>query len=385
MENAKLAKARKDVNSRVLEFLTSMIEDDPKRDLCVQLKYQIELYPTLLESFAQTVDANTKDNDDNNVQKKSRTTKKTLDIPLNGRFNVVQPLHRQLLDFAECELPDGLSDDFLTALNEKSDAYEILHELHSTRVLGLGDSIALKTGPYVEMDEVSNLLYVRSKTPDVPTPTCLGAFQCDKRPYFFMSRASGVTLESVWLELSRPQKLSIRSQLNEIFGKLRAQDYDTSTDQLKLGSFASGICRDTRRDQRVSEQTISTEADFNNFLYHAPPRTATDLIKAARSTMREDHRIVMTHGDLHPRNIMVSWGDVQESGESVTNRALTITSIIDWELAGWYPDYWEYVKALNTITSRGLRDWPNYLPLEAIGCPVTEYAVDCLIDRWLGQ
>lgn len=49
------------------------------------------------------------------------------------------------------------------------------------------------------------------------------------------------------------------------------------------------------------------------------------LLKSARS--------VFTHGDIAPRNIMVD-----ENGN--------ITGIIDWEWAGWYPDYWEYAQIM---------------------------------------
>ena len=42
---------------------------------------------------------------------------------------------------------------------------------------------------------------------------------------------------------------------------------------------------------------------------------------------------VFTHADIAPRNIMV---DAQ----------YRITGIIDWEAAGWYPDYWGYANIM---------------------------------------
>ncbi|PIG89649.1 hypothetical protein AARAC_008927 [Aspergillus arachidicola] len=44
-------------------------------------------------------------------------------------------------------------------------------------------------------------------------------------------------------------------------------------------------------------------------------------------------RAVFTHGDIAPRNIMADENN-------------NITSIIDWEYAGWYLDYWEYALIL---------------------------------------
>lgn len=42
-------------------------------------------------------------------------------------------------------------------------------------------------------------------------------------------------------------------------------------------------------------------------------------------------RTVFTHGDLNPFNIIV--------------RDDRVVGIIDWEFAGWYPNYWEYTSA----------------------------------------
>ncbi|KAI0393458.1 hypothetical protein F5Y17DRAFT_458920 [Xylariaceae sp. FL0594] len=59
--------------------------------------------------------------------------------------------------------------------------------------------------------------------------------------------------------------------------------------------------------------------------------------------LRTDHRVVLSHCDLAPRNIMVQDG--------------TITGLIDWEFCGWYPEYWEYVK----FFQRSGPDWLAYV------------------------
>lgn len=55
------------------------------------------------------------------------------------------------------------------------------------------------------------------------------------------------------------------------------------------------------------------------------------------------HPIVFTHGDLAMRNIMVQ-GD-------------TITAVLDWESAGWFPAHWEYCKMLFADPQWQWRDW----------------------------
>jgi serine/threonine protein kinase len=57
------------------------------------------------------------------------------------------------------------------------------------------------------------------------------------------------------------------------------------------------------------------------------------------------HSICFTHGDLRPANIMVKDGRV--------------VAIIDWEMAGWYPEHWEFVKAHYLETF--MTDWATHL------------------------
>lgn len=45
-----------------------------------------------------------------------------------------------------------------------------------------------------------------------------------------------------------------------------------------------------------------------------------------------DHSIVFSHGDLRPQNILV--------------KDEKVIGVIDWEFSGWYPEYWEFAKAL---------------------------------------
>jgi len=55
------------------------------------------------------------------------------------------------------------------------------------------------------------------------------------------------------------------------------------------------------------------------------------LTQIAQAHKSYRHRTVLTHGDLVPRNILVRKG--------------RIVGIIDWETAGWFPEYWEYTQA----------------------------------------
>jgi thiamine kinase-like enzyme len=52
----------------------------------------------------------------------------------------------------------------------------------------------------------------------------------------------------------------------------------------------------------------------------------------------DDSPIILTHGDLHRSNIIVS-----------ESSPVHVRAIIDWEQFGWYPEYWEYCKTISTV------------------------------------
>lgn len=78
-----------------------------------------------------------------------------------------------------------------------------------------------------------------------------------------------------------------------------------------------------------------TEAEYEDLL-----TTARKLPEIARP------EVVFTHGDIHSRNVLVD-----EDGH--------ITGLLDWESAGWYPEYFDF-----TVALRGLPDdyrWHSFL------------------------
>ncbi|KAL5342733.1 hypothetical protein BJX70DRAFT_409707 [Aspergillus crustosus] len=56
-------------------------------------------------------------------------------------------------------------------------------------------------------------------------------------------------------------------------------------------------------------------------------------VEIASRLRQRSHRIVFSHGDFRAHNIMVD-DDEHLSG------------FLDWETAGWYPEYWEYTTTM---------------------------------------
>jgi hypothetical protein len=92
---------------------------------------------------------------------------------------------------------------------------------------------------------------------------------------------------------------------------------------------------------------FQTEAEFDGFVLDLLKGTPVPIRKTLAEVLGSsgDHRIVFTHGDLSPRNVIVKERRVQ--------------ALLDWEYAGWYPEYWEYVKFFDR--PRGCKDYAEVM------------------------
>ncbi|KAK2800118.1 hypothetical protein FQN51_006359 [Onygenales sp. PD_10] len=70
----------------------------------------------------------------------------------------------------------------------------------------------------------------------------------------------------------------------------------------------------------------------------------------------DNHAIHFAHGDLSPRNVMVD-----EGGH--------IIGLLDWEWAGWFPEYWEVVRMRLDLPSK--KQMPQYAELLCNALPNT--------------
>jgi aminoglycoside phosphotransferase len=80
--------------------------------------------------------------------------------------------------------------------------------------------------------------------------------------------------------------------------------------------------------------------DFYAFLFspassHGFGSTAEyeEALLCAKKIQQRSHRITFTHGDFKAHNILVD-----EEGH--------LSGFLDWECAGWHPEYWEFTTAM---------------------------------------
>ncbi|KAJ5251114.1 hypothetical protein N7489_001524 [Penicillium chrysogenum] len=242
---------------------------------------------------------------------------------------------------------------------------------HGVVIVKISPEVAVKFGPHINIIEAKNMIYVAQNT-GVPVPKVFAYYTygpIDRDPddfgglydtYIFMSYVAGETLYEAWNSLSVSTKSHISRQLASCVQEIRdieptryigSIDRGPVTDCCLATSIdkgiALGISDHYTRTNHLFQGPFNSEQEFNtaiinNYLNNAPKRH----IKSFLSRMLPvSHRILFAHGDLRPRNIIVKDGKV--------------AAIIDWERSGWYPEYWEYAKAL--LVWHWQSDWTDYL------------------------
>ncbi|KAI0840596.1 hypothetical protein F5Y06DRAFT_243785 [Hypoxylon sp. FL0890] len=154
--------------------------------------------------------------------------------------------------------------------------------------------------------------------------------------YLLITRVPGLPLSRCLNILSDRDVERIGSQLKHYVAQLRDIPHLVKSD-IAISNTRGEACRDHRISGANPVGPFADEAAFSQ------------MLRFSENPARRGHKIVFTHADLNPRNILVDQ-TVQSDGSI----GWTVTGIVDWETAGYYPEYWEYTKAM----FEGFR-WPR--------------------------
>lgn len=215
----------------------------------------------------------------------------------------------------------------------------IIHDEFDRKLVLIDNNRVVKSG-HVRPQEPEALRFVSENT-TIPVPKVHEVRWKDGRiESFVMDYMPGRRLDHVWDTLNSDQKLVIADELHAYYEQLRALKGDY------IGAVNNGKAIIGQR-VKLECGPFKSEKEFNEFILNDIVSVAPDLLRHyAKAALWEGHEIVFAHCDFEPRNILVEDGHV--------------TAILDWEYAGWYPEYWEY--ALVYSYSRQMPDWPEYLP-----------------------
>lgn len=213
----------------------------------------------------------------------------------------------------------------------------------------------LKSGNSVRIQEAA-ALRVAYKS-GIPVPRVHEAVATDQETYITIDYIEGDKLEDVWATLSENGKASIAKDVRNILDKMRKIEPPPEL----IGCCDASQVHDTRVYFSYDGPACRDEDAFNGFLLNGLHEATPDAVKRAIAChQRTGHRVVLSHCDLTPRNIIVKDGRV--------------AALIDWEEAGWYPEYWEYVKFFQRPAAK-TPDWQNFADVV-----FTEHYPDELLD-----
>ncbi|KAF2006804.1 kinase-like protein [Amniculicola lignicola CBS 123094] len=215
------------------------------------------------------------------------------------------------------------------------------------RITRLDDDAIAKSGSRVLPREEAALRLV-GKLSDVPVPEVLYSHYSELGGDLFMSLIPGSTLKDLWDSLDEKTKERLCHDIWSLIGKIRQIPKPPECNNFFLCS-ADGSCsqdvyvEDLKSPPQPLVNDAAVRARIFERYYHFYGRRYTE--EEILAMLPHSQSSVFTHGDIAPQNIMV---------DSHTHK---ITGLIDWEFAGWYPDYWEYLRIHKAINNKNWREW----------------------------
>ncbi|CAJ2508896.1 Uu.00g139220.m01.CDS01 [Anthostomella pinea] len=212
------------------------------------------------------------------------------------------------------------------------------------------------------LNEYGTLDLVRSHT-IVPVPRPIDLVSDTTGSYLLTSRLPGKPL-GLCIDIMIDEQMSILvKDLVCCLKQLRSIP-KTVSPEFEITDTLGNACHDARVNAANEYDPergdfigpFATKKDFNDVLraYHLP-----------EVVHREGHRIVLRHGDLNMRNILI------ENGR--------FSGIVDWEMSGWYPEYWDYTKA-HFITKY---KWRWLKAVDEVFAELGDYSTELEIERKL--
>lgn len=224
----------------------------------------------------------------------------------------------------------------------------LLHERYGSKIVAVDDQIVVKYGRGLDALDGQALVYLERHVPGVPAPRLYAMYYDSEELFVVMQRVPGVRLDGLWPSLTNSDKDSVVETLRCIFDRLRQTEpprppffggldggavrhylfYSQSDEQKHLGpfcdktAFVKGLTANFRALKEGNSHPVHQARFYESHLPHA----------------LRDIRPVLTHGDVQRKNIIVA---EKESKSPNGERTFDIV-LVDWEMAGWLPEFWEY-------------------------------------------
>lgn len=201
------------------------------------------------------------------------------------------------------------------------------HRYFGGRVIRLGTATVVKVDCQVAEAQAMNFV---GKNTGLPVPRVLRVFSAKGKIHIMMECIDAPLLHDCWEGMSRNERKDIVIQLCDFLRQVRALPPLHPGKVHGAGGLTSQL--HDRRERSKPFGPFDTVDQFHEFIGLTYLREHVDEFPTFQPHFEKcAGRIYgtrFTHGDFAPYNIMVKGGKV--------------VGIIDWECAGWYPEYWEY-------------------------------------------
>ncbi|KAI9682610.1 MAG: hypothetical protein M1822_006908 [Bathelium mastoideum] len=249
------------------------------------------------------------------------------------------------------------------------------------RVVRAEGTTVVKFGDDIRLAEAEALHLVSQKT-TIAVPELIGAYILDGITYIITSYEEGEDFSDYWEAATPEVREGLIRQLKNYVQQMR---------KLKgnfIGSVDHSACRaglfmwDAVGYERTYGPFVD-EAAFNDGIVaaldnrfppdHRRPENPEDMVWSEwrlRRLVRSltNHEIVFTHGDLHGGNMLV-----RKDGTIV---------LLDWECAGYWPDYWEFNRAMYHEAST--KDFGKEIERFVPPFYMEDFVMNHLYDRMVG-
>ncbi|GLA42223.1 hypothetical protein AnigIFM63309_010551 [Aspergillus niger] len=223
---------------------------------------------------------------------------------------------------------------------------KLFYEAGDRGVWSIGSKVILKDrGSNLPTSEVPNIQFVQEQT-SIPVPTVIESWTEREHTLILMRRIPGEPLSNVWSKLTIDEKNKIAKQTAEYLQQLRALQSNKIQCLGGRPVFSNFLFKNEGSNEVPRGPFASDDelwAEMERGLNEKIPEAARVRL---RQCMPSAMPYTFTHGDLTNVNIMV------ENGE--------LTGIIDWETAGYFPVWWEYV-CTSVPDSEEDREWKTLL------------------------
>ncbi|KAK2813966.1 hypothetical protein FQN50_000367 [Emmonsiellopsis sp. PD_5] len=187
--------------------------------------------------------------------------------------------------------------------------------------------LCLKTGSRVSQNEASALHLIEKHT-SITAPRLID-FTTDRKTkhgFLLMTKVPGVPADKVFFRLTYEERRQLAIDVGKCIAQYR--QIQNRHQQHPICNTLGGPVTDHRTDDQGECGPYTSKAGFLNDLTEGLEDIRTQ--PPLSYLYAKDHEIYFTHSDLHLSNLLLEGG--------------RLSGIIDWEHAGFKPEFWEYTR-----------------------------------------